>query len=249
MKPTNTTGQNTQLLIIHVRGNEERKRYVEGQIAPLAMPYTFINDGNVEDLTPEIIDRYFADNGEKDTMYGAFPRTSCAYKHILAMQYIVDNDLPGALVLEDDIRLKPSFKAVFTQSLKELEREHKGEACIVNYEESSLMLVPRSERRKGQVLYKAERDRFAGCMYITKAAAQAILAYIAEHKSRYTSDVLHYNLIKEGIITYYWSHPCIACQCSCDGSMPTMIPTKPRPYKRLKWFYKKIYKTILYFFR
>lgn len=249
MKPINNNVSATQILVIHVRGNEERKRYVESQISALNMPYAFINDGNKEDLTPEIIERYFADNGEKDTMYGVFPRTSCAYKHILAMQYIISHNLEGALILEDDIRLKSNFPDVFARSMYELKAEHDGEACIVNYEESSLMLVPRSHRLKGKVLYRAERDRFAGCLYISRAAAEAIMNYITEHKSRYTSDVLHYHLIREGVITYYWSHPCIACQCSCDGSMPTMIPTKPRPYKRLKWFYKKVYKHILYFFR
>lgn len=249
MKPINNNVSATQILVIHVRGNEERKRYVESQISALNMPYAFINDGNKEDLTPEIIERYFADNGEKDTMYGVFPRTSCAYKHILAMQYIISHNLEGALILEDDIRLKSNFTDVFARSMDELKAEHDGEACIVNYEESSLMLVPRSHRRKGKVLYRAERDRFAGCLYISRAAAEAIMNYITEHKSRYTSDVLHYHLIRKGVITYYWSHPCIACQCSCDGSMPTMIPTKPRPYKRLKWFYKKVYKHILYFLR
>lgn len=249
MTPINDNNPATQILIIHVRGNEERRLYVEGQVCSLGMPYTFINDGNTEDLTPEIIERYFIDNGRKDTMYGAFPRTSCAYKHILATQYIISHNLEGALILEDDIRLRADFLSVFNQSMDELRKEHNGEACIVNYEESSLMLVPRSQRRKGKVLYEANRDRFAGCMYITRAAAERIMQYISVHKSAYTSDILHNHLIKQGVITYYWSYPCIACQCSCDGSMPTMIPTKPRPYKRLKWFYKKVYKHLLYFFR
>lgn len=120
MKPINNNVSATQILVIHVRGNEERKRYVESQISALNMPYAFINDGNKEDLTPEIIERYFADNGEKDTMYGVFPRTSCAYKHILAMQYIISHNLEGALILEDDIRLKSNFTDVFARSMDEL---------------------------------------------------------------------------------------------------------------------------------
>ena len=116
----------------------------------------------------------------------------------------------------------------------------------MNYEESSLMLVPHSRRKNGRVLYRAERDRFAGCLYVSRKAAEAIIEYVKENKSAFASDRLHNHLIKEGLITYWWSYPCIACQCSCDGSMPTMIPTRPRPYKRLKWFYKKLYKTILY---
>ena len=248
-KEMNNVNGSTQILIIHVKGNEERKRFVLKQIQSLGMPYSFIEEGNVEDLTTEILDRYFLKTDRPDTMYGPFPRTSCAYKHILAMQYILDHDLPGALVLEDDICLKANFAEVFAQSMKELWRDHREEPCMVNYENSSLLLVPRSQRRKGQILYRAVRDRFAGCLYITNQAARVIMDYIKENKSNYTSDRLHNKLIQEEKITYYWSYPCIACQCSCDGSMPTMIPTKPRPYKRLKWFYKKIYKTIIYYFR
>lgn len=239
----------TPILVIHVKGNEERKQYVLKQIETLGMPCVFIEDGNVEDLTKEILDRYFLKTEAHDTMYGAFPRTSCAYKHILAMQYILDHHLPGALVFEDDIRLERNFREIFFKSLDELNRDHQDKPCVVNYESSSLLLVPRSQRRKGQMLYRATRDRFAGCLYITNQAAQVTMEYIDMNKSAYTSDRLHNKLIQEGKINYYWSYPCIACQCSCDGSMPTMIPTKPRPYKRLKWFYKKVYKNILYYFR
>lgn len=242
-------GINTQVLVIHVRGNEERRRYIQGQLDGLGFPYTFITDGNVEDLTPDILHRFFINDGDKDTMYGYFPRTSCAYKHILATQYILDNDLEGALILEDDIRLKDDFKRIFIRSMDEFHANHGGEPFIANYEESSLMLVPHSRRDKNRVLYLAERDRFAGCLYISHKAAEAIMDYIKEYKSGFTSDILHSHLIRKGLLKYYWSYPCTACQCSCDGSMPTMIPTRPRPLKRLKWFYKKVYKYILYYFR
>ena len=234
-----------QILVIHVRGNHTRRAYVEKQIAPLGFHVKFIEDGNIGDLTPELLHRYFVDDGTAETMCRPTPRTSCAYKHLLATQYIIDHNLPGALILEDDIRLKNNFKPLFLKSLKEIESIR--EPLIANYEESSLMLVPRSQRRKGQLLYKAERDRFAGCMYITQEAAKVIMKYVEENKSAYTSDILHQELTRLGVIAYYWSHPCLACQCSCDGSMPTMIPTRPRPFKRLKWFYKKVYKTILYY--
>jgi glycosyl transferase family 25 len=120
---------------------------------------------------------------------------------------------------------------------------------IANFEESSLLFVPRSQRRKGVYLYPAQRDRYAGCYYINRLSAQAILEYVASERSDTTSDLLHSKLIKEGKLNYFWSYPCLACQCSCDGSMPTMIPTRPRPLKRLKWFYKRFYKHLLYFLR
>lgn len=103
----------TQVLVVHVRGQKEREAFIQKQLEKLCWPCHYILDGNVSDLTPEIIDRYFIDTGRPDTMYGRFPRTSCAYKHLLATQYILDNQLPGALIVEDDLRIYPSFKNLF----------------------------------------------------------------------------------------------------------------------------------------
>ena len=112
-----------QILVIHVRGNEERKAFIQKQLDMLGYPYHYILDGNISDLTPTILDKYFVDDGKANTMYGAFPRTSCAYKHILAMQYIIDNKLDGALIVEDDIRFYSHFKKYFAKSVDEYEKK------------------------------------------------------------------------------------------------------------------------------
>lgn len=228
-------------LVIHVRGNAVRRAYIERVLHTAGLEGTYITDGNCEDLTPEILDRYFAGD-----MHGQFPRTSCAYKHVLAARYIVEHHLDGALVLEDDIRLFADFRDIFRRSLQEIAAAHQAEPLIANYEESSLLLVPRSRRRKQQVLYPAQRDRFTGCMYVTREAAQAMLIWLDTNKITEPVDRWHSALVAQGLMTYYWSHPCAACQCSADGTMPTMIPTKPRTMQRLKWLYKRAYKHLLY---
>lgn len=232
------------ILVIHVKGNKEREAYIQKQLEKLDMPYHFILDGNIEDLTPEILDKYFSGD-----MYGQYPRTSCAYKHLLAMQYMIEHRLESALIVEDDLRFYHNFKDFFEKSVEECSSKYADMPFIANFEESSLLFVPRSQRRKGIVLYPAQRDRYAGCYYINRLAAQAILEYVTSKHSDTTSDLLHTRLLNEGKLHYFWSHPCLACQCSCDGSMPTMIPTRPRPLKRLKWFYKHFYKRLLYFLR
>ena len=233
-----------EVLVIHVRGQEERRQFIEQQLKTLGAHCHFILDGNMEDLSNEVLDRYF--DGD---MHGVYPRTSCAYKHLLAMQYMIDHKLDHALVVEDDLRFYHNFPTVFEQSVKECAEHYDDLPMMVNYEESSLMLVPRSLRRKGTVVYPAQRDRFAGCYYLNLRAAEVIMDYVTTHRSDTTSDRLHSRLVDLGLLHYYWSHPCVACQCSCDGSMPTMIPTRPRPLKRLKWFYKRFYKHLLYYFR
>ena len=241
--------ENIQVLVIHVRGNQERKAFIQQQLDEVGFPYHYIAEGNISDLTPEILDQYFVNDGKPDTMYGPFPRTSCAYKHLLATQYIIDHHLEGALIVEDDLRFYPRFKDLFMQSMREYKDCYTHLPFIANYEESSLMLIPRSQREKGVLLYPASRDRFAGCYFLNDKGAHVIMDYVTKHKSDTTSDCLHNRLVQEGLLSYFWSHPCLACQCSCDGSMPTMIPTRPRPLKRLKWFYKRFYKHLLYSLR
>ena len=239
----------SQIIVIHVRGQKERKDFIQSQLDRLGIPFHYILDGNVSDLTSEVLDRYFVRDEKPDTMYGAFPRTSCAFKHLLATQYIRDHQLDGALIVEDDLRFYSSFRSLFLKSLDECKAQYADRPIIVNYEESSLLLVPKSQRIKGRLLYLAKRDRYAGCYYLNRQAAQIIMDYVNENKSDCTSDCLHNRLIQEGRLLSLWSHPCLACQCSADGSMATMIPTKPRPLKRLKWYYKRFYKHLLYYFR
>ena len=236
-------------LIIHVKGNEERKKFIQHQLDKLRFSYHYILDGNISDLTPDILDRYFVNDGSPDTMHGPYSRTSCAYKHLLAMQYVIDQQLDGALIVEDDLRFYHNFKELFLESIEEYKAHYADQPFIANYEESSLLLVPRSQRQKDVFLYPAQRDRFAGCYFVNRKAAIAIMDYVNQFKSDTTSDRLHTKLIELHLLSYYWSYPCLACQCSCDGSMPTMIPTRPRPLKRLKWFYKRLYKHLLYSLR
>lgn len=231
-------------LVIHVRDHREREAFIQHELDKQGLPCHYILEGNVTDLTADVLDEYFAGD-----MHGSFPATSCTYKHLLAMQYIVSHRLDGALVIEDDLRFYSRFRKVFDKSLAEYCTHYADQPFIANYEESGLLFVPRSRRRKNVVLYAAFRDRFAGCCFVSRKAAEAVLDYVKEYKTDVPIDRLHSRLIDLGIIKYYWSYPCLACQCSCDGSMPTMIPTRPRPLKRLKWFYKRAYKHLLYFLR
>lgn len=245
---------NIKVLVIHVRGQKERESFIRQQLASLDLPTEYILDGNKEDLTSDILSRYFRDDEQGIPMCGQFARTSCTYKHLLACRYIIEHQLPGALVVEDDLKLKKNFHKAFGLSMQELKRYHSTadghlEACIVNYEESALLLVPRSQRRSGQMLYSAARDRFAGCIFVSQKAAQTMLHYAESEKLDEPIDRIHSRLVEQGLIRYFWSYPTLACQCSCDGSMPTMIPTRPRPWKRLKWFWKRAYKHLLYQFR
>lgn len=228
------------IFVIHVRtGYEDRAAHIEDMMSRMGLTFEYILDGDKTDLSPEILDRWFA-----GTMKCASGATSCTYKHLLAYHAIVSRGLPGALVLEDDIVLTPRFSEVAVHTVDELPQ---GEPAIISYEDTRLRFVPRSMRRKGRYLYPGDRDRFAGALYINAEAAALILAEAGKHKMDCPVDIYHRRLLDSGKLKYYWSHPCTASQGSFNGLFATSIDENRE--KVLAWKVRRLYRRLLYFFR
>lgn len=234
-----------EIFVLHVReGYEDRAAHIEAMMDRLSLPFEYILDGDKADLTPEILDRWFA--GDMKCVQGA---TSCAYKHLIACREILSRGLKGALVLEDDIILTDSYRDVALATVAEIPS---GEAAIVSYEDTRLRFVPRSMRRKGKYLYPGDRDRFTGALYVSAAAAKAVLGEAEKNKMDCPVDIYHRRLLNAGVIKYYWSHPCTASQGSFNGLFRSGIDTKRRNQEKIKalvWRMKRLYRKTLYFFR
>ena len=98
-----------KVLVLHVKqGYQERAEHIEKMLARLCIPFEYILDGDVSDLSQEILDKYFKPGKEK--LYGYTPRTSCSYKHFLAYEYIIRNNLEGALIFNTSVNFYGNFK-------------------------------------------------------------------------------------------------------------------------------------------
>lgn len=236
-----------KILVLHVKkGYEERERLMRDVLGKAGLDFEFILDGDLEDLTPERLERYFT--GE---MKQVAPYTSCTMKHLLACEYVIEHQLPGALVLEDDMILYKNFRKVFAECMEELARDH-IDAALINFEDSALRFVPGRQRRWGKHLYRAQRDRFAGCYYVTQAAAKMIMDYVYEKKCDRISDVFHKSLIERIGLPYYWCHPCIATQGTHNGLLPSSLNEQSAAKQRYRantWKLKLAYKKLIYLFR
>lgn len=237
----------TKILVLHVKkGYEERETFMRDMLGKAGLDFEFILDGDVDDLTPEVLDRYFT--GE---MKQAAPYTSCTMKHLLACEYVLEHRLPGALVLEDDMILYKNFRKVFAECMEETERDH-IESPLINFEDSALRFVPGSQRRKGKHLYRAARDRFAGCYYLSHGAARKIMDYVYEHRCDKISDLFHQSLISRIGLAYYWCHPCTATQGTHNGLFPSSLnelSASKQRYRANTWKLKLAYKKLIYLFR
>lgn len=232
------------VFVLHVRkGYEARARHMERMLSDACIPFEYILRGDMEDLDEAVLSKYFSGGLRR-----AGSETSCAMKHILAYREILERGLPGALVLEDDIVLYPRFASVFNRAMREA-RERGLDNMLLSFEESSLKYVARSRRRKDRVIYEAERDRFAGCYFITAKAACVILDNIGSGGCDRPIDLYHTSLTAAGKLAYFWSHPCVASQGSHTGLFCSSIQRMPflkRLRLRLTWQLKRGYKRLLY---
>lgn len=236
-----------KVLVLHVKqGYEERARHIEKMLAELHIPFEYILDGDINDITPEVLDKYFKDG--KENMHGNTAKTSCCYKHFLAYEYILKNNLKGVLILEDDCILDKKFPQVFNLCMKEFEKMP-TKNILISFEDSRLRFIPRSQRIKGQYLYKGDKDRMTGAYYISRGAAEEIMNYVAKNKCERPIDLLHSLLIKEENFPYYWCQPTVASQGSFTGKFHSSISSKKEFCIWASWRFKLTYKRLLYFLR
>jgi glycosyl transferase family 25 len=187
---------------------------------PCLNDYHFVHDGDIADLSPEVMSTYFGGELEQPG-----PAASCAYKHILLYQEMINNDFEIALVLEDDIYLDDNFCNILERTLKEI-RTRKLQNFIISLEDSNLKYVKGSERRKGQLLYKKTLGRMTGAYLIDKACALQMQAEWTIHKCNLPIDWFHNHCAQMGLINILWLQPTIAIQGSLSGKLSSTIDHK-----------------------
>lgn len=236
-----------KVLVLHVKtGFEDREQHICQMLEAMNINFEFLLDGDMEDLCSEVLDRYFTGK-----MKQVAPAVSCAMKHLLAYEQIVEQQLPGALVLEDDMVLYKSFHKVFDECMNEMTYNDIDDA-LISFEDSTLCFVPGSQRQRNRHLYLAPKDRFTGCYYITFRTAKRILDYVSINKCDTAIDLFHKALIARIGLPYYWCHPCIATQGTHTGLFPSSISAKSakkQRYRAYTWHIKLAYKKILYLLR
>jgi len=245
-KKTNLLGE---CMVIHVsQGYEEREKHIRNMLSKAHIPFEFILSGDIKDITPEIDRKWF-----KASTSMTPAQKSCTLKHIHACEKIVDRNLPGALILEDDICLSRNFPEIYNRSMTELQQYRSGHGAnplIVNYEDTRLRFVERSKREKGRVLYPADRDRMTGCLYVNYDAAKTVLDYYGKTDANVLPiDLFHRQLIDKRLIQYLWCQPTVATQGSHNGMFSSAINFHKNIFSSTLWKTEKLYRRLLYFLR
>ena len=235
-------------LVIHAAKLKERGEHMDRMLHNMGIDYEFVKEADLDQLDEGTLCKYFIKGHEM--AQHMLPRYSCATKHFLACEYIVKNDMEGALVLEDDIVLHDDFMPFYQKSIDEFRQRFKNQPAMISYEDSSLQFVPRSQRKKGLLLYPGKKDRMAGAYYMSRTCAETILQDLATNKCPTTdADTYHYHLLLQGTIQYLWCQPALATQGSFTGAFRSSLSSKKDRMIVFRWWFKKNYKRLLYWLR
>ncbi len=227
--------------IIHVRTAIEREKHMQLQLINRKLDYRYVLDGDQQDLNPEVLKKYFT-----GSMQQVSAMASCAFKHFLAYESILADQIDYALILEDDIYLNRRFDALSEDILTEVTQRGLSN-FLISLEDSNLKYVRGSQRKPGQYIYKAKRGRMAGAYLIDKVCAENILVKIQKTKCHLPVDWFHNFCSDHGIIDIYWSHPTVATQGSLNGKIKSMIDKKPGSLFRIASFrVQRVYKKLMW---
>ncbi|OAJ33730.1 glycosyltransferase family 25 protein [Piscirickettsia salmonis] len=95
------------IFIISLKKDESRRGHVTAQFQHEKIPYEVVNAIYGKELPNETIKKFYLDTLAKEKLGRSLTvgEIGCTLSHIKCYQKIIDNNLPGAFIFEDDIML------------------------------------------------------------------------------------------------------------------------------------------------
>lgn len=225
--------------VVHVRtGAEERAVSIERQAALHGFTFSYMLDGDIADLTPALLGRWF--KGRRARPGGL---TSCTVKHFLIYERMLQERRRDALVLEDDMILADDFVPAVNQSLSELRKrtDARPELSFISFENSGLK--PVSNARPDVTLYRADHGRCTGAYWLSAQVAERFLTRAEREKTELPIGHYQNRFFHSGEVDVWWRQPAIAEQGSHSGVFDsTLSPRYRRGWlRKMIWELMKVY--------
>jgi len=233
------TKQLDGLYVINVKAFHERRAFMEAQLLKHEMKAEFVLDGDADELTAEIINKYFiGDNLSPNQM-------SCALKHIMTLESIVANKQQQALVLEDDAIFSPRFNEGLHYALEESPRFDGPKVIFIGC--GGNFYTPKSLRKPGQHLYLGSRGRFTDSYIIDCNTAQKRLDWITRNKVSLPIDNQFEKIDRELGISMLWLEEPVVEQGSKAGLFMSAVEKAPPVWlQRLLFNWEKLKRKHIY---
>lgn len=234
------TKQLDHVYVLNVKKFTQRRIFMEKQLAKAGLQAEFIFDWDADELTDEIIDRYFAKNNNLSAA-----QKSCALKHITALQKVAESSSATALILEDDAVFAKEFSLGLQRALTQGEQFSDDKVIYIG--SGGNFYTPKSQRKPGQYLYLATRGRFADSYIINSATAQKRLDWIMTHKVSEPIDNQFEQIDQQLGIEIVWLEDPVVEQGSKNGLFDsTLEPAPPTWVQNLLFNFEKLKRKYIY---
>jgi glycosyl transferase family 25 len=188
------TEHNIHTFIISLPKDKDRRDYLGKQLAELNVPFSILDAVHGKSLSQVEMDAYY----DRDRALRLFNRElsageiGCALSHVAIYRKMVEENIPHALVLEDDASVLDQDLAATLSKLAALYPERKRVAVMLNH-------VKRYDANKktpldeGRCVYDAYRGVCTHGYFITRAAAEVLVknlypVYVVADKWEYFQD-------------------------------------------------------------
>lgn len=225
--------------VINVKAFHQRREFMEAQLLNHDMTAEFMLDGDADELTAEIINKYFVGDNLSDN------QMSCALKHIMALESIVEKKQQQALVLEDDAIFSPSFNEGLCYALEETPRFDGPKVIFIGC--GGNFYTPKSLRKPGQHLYVGARGRFADSYIIDCNTAQKRLDWIIGNRVSLPIDNQFEKIDRELGISMLWLEEPVVEQGSKAGLFMSALEKAPPTWlQNLLFSFEKLKRKYIY---
>lgn len=230
--------------LIHVKTSTDRYEHMQRQFQQVSWNVELILEGDFNTLSDELVNQLFT--GELNPKTFA---TSCAYKHLMAYQRLLNSKEPWALILEDDVFLAPHAEEILASIEVEIQQRQLRN-WVISLEDTNNQFVPNAQLKKNQFLYAQKRGRLTTAYLIDRAAAQQILDAVQKHKCDYPIDWFQDRLAASGHFQIFWSSVALARQGSIDGHFNSLISCRKRSnWQQISFHLQRMYKKTRNYFR
>jgi len=212
------------VLVVNVKSFTERRAHIEAELAKVGLKAEFVHEFDADEIDAQTDARYYAP-GLNMTM----GHKSCGLKHIAIMERVVQRNWKHCLVLEDDAMLHKDFRQGVERTLAEL-ASYEGQPSVAFVGCGGNWYTPRSQRRKDQYLYPAQKGRLTDSYIIGAPAARLRLDWVNSHKMTEAIDNAFNTMDREMGITMLWLEPPVVDQGTKLGLFSSALEGRWSPF-------------------
>jgi glycosyl transferase, family 25 len=228
-----------KVYFINLDRSQDRRKHIESNLRKLGVDAERVSAIDGKTLTKEYISEVYNEKKclKKHRKKLTPNEIGCALSHLKIYKNIVKNNLDGAMILEDDVKLDNRFVSAIKQIEKLKKLDSKSSAVILLNQAHQIFTW---SGKLDYNIYKTYKSLLAMSYYITQEGAKNMLLSFNPIDQAIDS---WYQLSKDKIVTVYSFYPGITCFSSFHSDSDIGEVNKPN---QRNWLHKQVRKVRQY---